>query len=97
MNSISFWLLVLLFLQIIILHVQKKIHKKIIQHTLPQVAVMVTCNQAFVGGGGGGGQSDRQKEKKNSSCLRKKRGRITTWSQITGMDNLKTKMHFTLK
>lgn len=36
MNSISFWLLVLLFfLQIIILHVQKKIHKKIIQHTLP--------------------------------------------------------------
>ena len=55
MNSISFWLLVLLFLQIIILHVQKKIHKKIIQDTLPQVAVMVTCNQAFFRGGGGGG------------------------------------------
>ena len=69
MNSISFWLLVLLFLQIIILHVQKKIHKKIIQHTLPQVAVMVTCNQAFFGGGGGGGVVEWQAKGKKEHLL----------------------------
>lgn len=53
---------------------RRKFTKKIIQHTLPQVAVMVTCNQAFFGGWGGGGGRVAGKRKKRTPLASERRG-----------------------
>lgn len=54
---------------------RRKFTKKIIQHTLPQVAVMVTCNQAFFGGWGGGGVEWQAKGKKELLLPPKEEGK----------------------